>query len=63
MTEVIEPYKNYSSEIYTLETPNKFSMAGVDYNTGYVLGGRNSSYLLFNLNGEYTEIKGTLGMV
>lgn len=63
MTETIEPYKKYSANIYKLNDPKTFSMGGVKYNTGYVFGDFITSYLLFNLNGQYSEISGTLGTV
>ncbi len=63
MTEAIEPYKVFNASVYTLSNPEKFSMAGVGYNTGYVFGDFTTSYLLFNLDGQYSEISGTLGAV
>jgi len=63
MTENIDPYAKYLASVYTLTNSAKFSMAGVDYNTGYVLGDYSDAYLLFNLDGQYSEISGTLGAV
>ena len=63
MTETIQPYKNYGVRIYNLDNSKKFSMAGVGYNSGYSFGGHITTYLLFNLNGEYSEISGTLGAI
>jgi len=63
MTETIEPYSNYYVDIYKLNNPKKFSMGGVEYKTGYKFGGYGTRYLMFNLNGQYSEISGTLGVV
>lgn len=61
MTEEIEPYKNYSTKIYNLNDPTTLKMSGKEYKTGYKLGGYSSAYIMFNLNGQYSEIKGMIG--
>lgn len=63
MTEAIDAYKVFNTSVYTLTDPAKFSMAGKDYDTGYVFGGYTTSYLIFNLDGQYSEISGILGAV
>jgi len=63
MTEAVEPYKVYNTTVYTLSSPDKFSMAGKNYKTGYVFGGYIDSYVLFNLDGQYEEISGAIGAV
>jgi len=63
MTEAVEPYKVFNATVYTLNSPDKFSMAGKNYNTGYVLGDYIDSYILFNLDGQYEEISGVVGAV
>jgi hypothetical protein len=66
LTETIEPYSKSYTEIYTLNNPDKLSMGGVKYNTGYKIGGRKWSndkynYMHFNLNSQYSEISGYVG--
>lgn len=61
MTEVIEPYGNYYTDVYKLNDSKKLSMGGKDYNTGYRLGSYSDKYIMFNLDGQYSEISGMIG--
>jgi hypothetical protein len=62
LTETIEPYDKWNSKAYRLNDPEKLSMGGVEYNTGYRIReyvGKGYSY--WNLNSQYNEISGYIG--
>jgi hypothetical protein len=61
LTETIDPYAKNYTDIFRLNDPKKLSMGGKDYNTGYRMGGYSDKYVMFNLDGQYTEITGMLG--
>lgn len=69
LTETVEPY-SYSNgiidkvKIIKLEDKEKLNMGGIQYNTGFKFGEQRYAtgvQASFNLNGQYEEIKGTLG--
>lgn len=71
LTETVEPYA-YSNgivdkvKIIRLEDKEKLNMGGVLYNTGFKFGEQRNAtgvQASFNLNGQYEEIKGTLGAI
>lgn len=63
MTEIIDPYQSRYTDIFKLNDAKTISMGGKSYNSGYRMGGFSDKYMIFNLDGQYTEITGILGAV
>lgn len=61
MTEVIEPYDMRGFEIYGLNNPEKISMGGKEYNTGYLGREYWDNHMYFNLDNQYTKIEFEVG--
>lgn len=62
MTDILEPYKNNYTDIYNSKGSESFDVAGTKYYNGFLMGGNTDDYVLYNLNGEYSEITGVLGI-
>lgn len=61
MTEIIEPYSKYNYFTCRLNEPDKLSMGGKEYKTGYFMDYDHGAYAYFNLDGQYTEIEAMVG--
>ena len=60
LTETLEPYNKKDIDIFKLDSPTKLHITGTEYKTGYKFKGYNSN-MIFNLNGIYSEVRGTIG--
>ena len=59
LTETLAPYNTSNISIFKLDNSRKLNVTGVEYRTGYQFGYKSS--MIFNLNGQYSEIKGIIG--
>lgn len=64
LLDVCPPYQKSAAELYTTEEGNSFEMAGQSYTNGLKFpnwGG--DKFALFNLNGQYSRLRFTVGHV
>ncbi len=57
MTEIIEPYNKYNYFTCRLNEPDKLSMGGKEYKTGYFMDYDHGAYAYFNLDGNIQKSK------
>lgn len=63
LLDVCPPYQTQVMDLFTTAEGNSFEMAGQSYTNGLRAYSRKDSFALFNLDGQYTRLKFTVGHV